>query len=523
MNTIRNLIIFYGLISLYPSYSQIGDISDQFVLGGTHSDVVLDAFPLDNGGMIILANSYSLPSGNKTSPHYGVQDLWLIELDQNMNIVWQYTYGGSAADVEGQLLILADGGYLLTCSSNSSISGNKTVGTFGDYDIWAIKVSSTGSILWQKNFGGNLQETSVCTVELPDHSLIFGATSKSDISGNKSEETHGPSDFWIFRTDSNGELIWDRTIGGNSTEVLRDFCLSDTTITLCGFSNSDSSYDKTQDSYGSSDFWLLQIGFSDTILWDRTYGGSDGEDPSSIKYNGHGFYIVGNSWSGISGTKTEINRGLNDNWILKLDNNGYELWQSCLGGNLEDAPYGITFTNKNQILFWGVSFSDDSYDKSEPCRGSSDIWILSIDTNGTFLWDKTIGSDGTENIRGLFINSDYDIMICGSSDSDIGFDKIVPQIGTVYADIWLIRAKSFLSHPEENSLILNLFPNPASEYFMINAEIYMVQIFSSQGAKLIEYSNYDGSAINTIELNPGMYFVAFELGGISHFHKLIIQ
>lgn len=66
------------------------------------------------------------------------------------NIVWQNTIGGSSSDDLTSLFEMPDGSFVIGGSSGSGISGEKTVAGFGSYDYWVIKLSSAGTITWQK-------------------------------------------------------------------------------------------------------------------------------------------------------------------------------------------------------------------------------------------------------------------------------------------------------------------------------------------------------------------------------------
>src|SRR6185436_8939404 len=100
-----------------------------------------EMIPTSDGNYLIGGYSYSLISGNKTNTNYGLEDYWVVKIAPDGNILWQQTYGGSDYDELYTLLATSDRGFLLGGTSRSPVSGNKTNAHFGNYDSWAIKLS----------------------------------------------------------------------------------------------------------------------------------------------------------------------------------------------------------------------------------------------------------------------------------------------------------------------------------------------------------------------------------------------
>ncbi|MBK9046195.1 MAG: hypothetical protein IPL74_05675 [Bacteroidetes bacterium] len=108
-----------------------------------------------------------------------------------------------------------DGGYILGGGSNSNISGDKTENSLGLSDYWIIKTDDTGNILFQNTIGGSDADNNTSIQETLDGGFICAGLSISNISGDKTENCLGSSDFWILKIDSLGSIQWQNTIGGN--------------------------------------------------------------------------------------------------------------------------------------------------------------------------------------------------------------------------------------------------------------------------------------------------------------------
>ncbi|KKK98730.1 hypothetical protein LCGC14_2639810, partial [marine sediment metagenome] len=98
-----------------------------------------------------------------------------------------------------------------------------------------------------------------------------------------------------------------------------------------------------------------------TIQWQNTIGGSDIDQLYSIQQTSDGGYILGgDSDSPISGDKTENSQGLKDYWVVKLDTSGAIQWQNTIGGDTSDYLYSIQQTNDGGYILGGWSLSDST-------------------------------------------------------------------------------------------------------------------------------------------------------------------
>src|SRR5690606_7068479 len=112
-----------------------------------------------DGGYILGGTSYSLNINNdKTETNKGYSDFWIIKIDSAGNKVWDKTYGGASWDEFTSIELGINGSYIIGGSSSSNISGNKSSSLKGNYDYWAIRVDNNGNILWDKSFGGSISD-----------------------------------------------------------------------------------------------------------------------------------------------------------------------------------------------------------------------------------------------------------------------------------------------------------------------------------------------------------------------------
>ena len=139
---------------------------------------------------------------------------------QAQEIEWQNTIGGNYTDQLYSIQQTTDGGYILGGWSESYISGDKTENSFGGSDYWVVKLDSIGNIQWQNTIGGNSGDGLYSVQQTTDGGYILGGVSTSNISGDKTENSQGYIDYWVVKLDASGNIQWQNTIGGNSDDYL---------------------------------------------------------------------------------------------------------------------------------------------------------------------------------------------------------------------------------------------------------------------------------------------------------------
>ncbi|MBK7969240.1 MAG: hypothetical protein IPK08_10065 [Bacteroidetes bacterium] len=236
-------------------------------------------------------------------------------------IEWQKTIGGIDSDLLNSIQQTADGGFILAGMSLSNISGDKTENNTGNWDFWIIKTDVDGNIQWQNTIGGNDYDQPNAIQQTPDGGYIVGGSSDSNISGEKTENSNGLSDFWVLKLDNTGNIQWQQVIGGSGDDMLVSIQqTADGGYVLGGSSDSNISGDKTENSYGLSDYWIVKIDDTGNVQWQQTIGGGGYDVFRSVQLTVDGGFVIGGySDSNISGNKTENSNGFHDFWIVKTD------------------------------------------------------------------------------------------------------------------------------------------------------------------------------------------------------------
>jgi hypothetical protein len=494
-------VIFILFVS--SIHGQNPNILWQNTINANGFDTISTSLPVSTGGTLLVATSDSDSSGDKTENSNGGNDIWLIKINDTGTIEWQETIGGSLLDFINSAKETPDGGFILGGGSRSGISGDKTEENVGGNDLWILKINAVGVIEWQTTIGGTSSD-SVRAINLTnDNGYIVSASSQSGISGDKTEIGNGGIDIWLLKIDSLGAILWQNTIGSNNDDIPTAVDqTADGGYILGNYSNSGISGDKSEPVNGFQDFWVIKTDANGTIEWENTIGGNNGDVLRDLKILNTGNYLVlGYSDSDISLDKTENSRGTFDYWIMELNTNGDIVWQKTIGGDDEDFAFNLEITADGNYLIAGQSKSDSSGEKTDDSKGGIDFWPMKIDPSGGIIWQETIGGNSNDNLVNAFEISDGYI-ICGHSFSDISDDKTE---NSSFIDPWIVKLdlEPTASIPENLFNKIKVFPNPSQTEISVNSEQTMsIVLYDVLGKKVAESST---STLTITTLPSGLY------------------
>ncbi|WP_457600399.1 PKD domain-containing protein [Hydrogenivirga sp.] len=277
---------------------------------------------------------------------YGGGDLWVIKVSSDGAVQWQKTYASSVPDIAGSIQETSDGGYIIAGRSG-------TTATFPD--LLVLKLSSNGSVQWQKTYGGNNGEDAYSVQQTSDGGYIVAGYTNSFGAGSR--------DAWVIKLNPDGSVQWQKTYGGNVGEEAYSIQqTSDGGYIVAGYTDSSGA--------GSRDAWVIKLNSDGSVQWQKTYGGNGWDGAYSIQQTSDGGYIVaGYTFSFGNGG------GLPDFWVFKLDSEGSVQWQKTYGGNSTDEAYSIQQTSDGGYIVAGYTESFGA--------GSGDIWVLKLNSDGS--------------------------------------------------------------------------------------------------------------------------------------------
>jgi len=381
--------------------------------GGTGPDYLQTLRQTSDGGYMLAGISQSGIGGDKTQASKGNSDYWVVKISNTGTKEWDKTFGGNSADILLLLQQTTDGGYMLGGYSQSGLSGDKTQASKGGLnDYWIVKISSEGIKEWDMTFGGDGYDQLYSFQQTSDGGYLLGGYSNSGISGDKTEAPKGGFDIWVVKISSSGTIEWDKTIGGSGSEhFYASVQTSDDGYILAGSSTSGISGDKTEASKGSNDYWLVKISGTGVKDWDKSFGGSGSDQLYSFQKTSDGGYILaGLSDSGISGDKTEASQGSYDYWMVHINtmvtstkdaengvglnvypnpNNG-ECTLQLSGFQTEKAELVILDITGRKVLSKELKLDSTASAETVQLPKEKGIYLLQIKTNTQYVTRKIV-------------------------------------------------------------------------------------------------------------------------------------
>ncbi|MBC8048367.1 MAG: T9SS type A sorting domain-containing protein [Fimbriimonadaceae bacterium] len=331
------------------------------------------------------------------------------------SIYWDRSIGGSNNDLAYEMLPTPDGNYLLvgiTDSDDDDISV-----TNGQQDIWVVKLSADSTILWEKTYGGTVNDYSKAMIAADDGGYVIAGSTNSndgDVSGN-----NGGRDAWVIKIDADGNLLWQNAMGGDADEILNGIIRTSDGGYLC-IGNALSSNDDITGNHGVNDMWVIKLDAFGEIEWQKNYGGTAGDFGFDIMEVADGYVGVGYTYSNnvdVSGHHSDSTTA--DYWVLKIDFDGDILWQKSLGGDATDFATQIIESTAGNYLIGGNAFSDNGDVSGHyGATTETDIWLVELDADGNIVNDKNFGGTYSDEVYDIKIDLDGGYILAGNSESD---------------------------------------------------------------------------------------------------------
>ena len=412
------LFIFASLVNAQTTF--------QRTYGGAYYDSGFRVLETSDHGYIIVGTTRSF--SNDTT------DIYVIRTDEIGDTLWTKTYGGDLWDSGVAIQHASDGGYIIAAASNSINPGS--------YDIYLIKINTSGDTLWTKSVGGpatdythSLQTTSDGGYVVLAHTLSFG---------------HGLMDFYLLKFDQKGDTLWTKTYGGAQNDWGATVQQTrDGGFILVG---------DTQ-SFGDSngDVYLIKTDTNGDTLWTKTYGGGDYD---------RGYHVIQTNDNGyiIAGVTKSFGAGEHDLYIIKTDASGDTLWTKTLGGPDWDAANFVQQTaDGDYILVGGINTIG---------LGASDVYLVKMNSAGDTLWTRFFGGVKNETASCVRQTTDGGFVIVGRSESFTtgqGYDVYLIKTNES-GNITAVKDLDREVHPKDFTLAQN-YPNPFNPKTIISYQL----------------------------------------------------
>ena len=354
--------------------------------------------------------------------------------------------------------------------------------------------------LWSRNFGGVQYDECNSLIQTEDGGFALAGYTRSFGAGN--------ADFWLVKTDVNGDSLWSRTYGGENNDVCKSLVQTvDGGYALAGRTDSFGE--------GGSRFWLVKTDANGDSLWSDTYHNSGSTDycQSMIQTIDGGYALGGWTWAS----------GGDDIWLVKTDVNGDSLWSRTFAGERTERCHSIIQTADSGLVVAGYTNSLGS--------GWYDSWLIKTDMHGNPLWSRTFGG----------VQWDICNAIIETTEGGFALAGYTHPFGMVTSDFWLVKIGSNPERvPSGNNFsipsrirILSAYPNPFNattnlSYSLPIPSPVTIQICDVSGRLIetlvndLQQAGQHSVTWNSRNASSGVYLVRMEALGFKGVRKVVL-
>jgi hypothetical protein len=474
----------------------------------------------------------------------GAVSLWAAaSAAQAPDTLWARTYGelsynDVAYSIEGHSL----GGYAL-CGYTKSYGAGKT-------DVFLLATDADGDTLWIRAYGGSNNDSGACLRRTSDDGYV--------VVGRTLSFGAGSYDFYVIKTDSNGDSLWTRTYGGSGWDETRYVeQTSDGCFVIVGVS---SSFEPGGDAY------IVKIDASGDTLWTRSYGGSGYDCFNCVKEADNGDLIMAGFTSSFGAVGY-------DAYLVRTDANGDSLWMRTYGGDFIDKVQSVCETADGGYILGGYTqppagnlayvirtdaVGDTSWTRTYDAdyvysvehrsdgdfvatgfttksgAGGQDLYLARINPAGDTIWTRTYGGPHSDVGHSILITPDNGYAIAGGLDPQ-GYGKF---------EAWLLRMAPDCAgigpgRLDEDIIVkLSGTPNPFRDRVLIeyslsravNVRMGLYDVLGREVTYIIDGAHqvgnhavsWDGRDESGRNMPSGLYLLRFEAGGRSVTRKLFL-
>jgi len=443
---------------LLPSFAQ-PDMLWSRTYGGLWEDYAYFVELPPNGGCVI--------GGHAQFPDAGGQDFWLLRTNDAGDTLWSRRFGSSSPEY---------------CWAGARTSD-------GGWNFWLVKTSANGTSQWSRAYGGVGTDAAQAVCQTSDGGYLLAGRTESFGNGHS-----GAPDFWVVRTNANGDSLWSRAFGGTGWDEARSVVETDDGgCVVAGASGTAAC--------------LIKISAEGDSMWGKRLG-----RPLRCvrRTEDGGFVLAGNS--------------LGDYWLAKTDTAGDTLWSRTFGGPEYDLAFTVEETADGGYVLAGMT---QSFGYGQ--LNSGDFWLVRASPDGDSLWSCTFGGTEDDVATALQLLPDGGYLVAGYTNS----------YGAGGSDFWLVRTgpdpmsvgNHFVVRP--SCFSLSSYPNPFNAsttilYDLRRAEFISLCVFDPLGRQVAVLKDGFAQAgnhrvlLDGSTLPSGVYFARLDAGGFAEAQKLVL-
>ena len=405
--------------------------------------------------------------------------------------------------------------------------------TGGDADLFLVKYTAAGSIVWARNAGGtNGDFANSITTDTAGNVIVAGYFLSPTIAfGSTTLTNSGNADIFLAKYNAEGSVLWAKKAGGGYDDVANSVATDIAgNVYVTGYFGSSpitfGSVILTTDS-NYADIFLAKYDSEGDLLWAKSAGGANSDGATSVCTDtATNVYVAGYLYSSTAtfGSTTVTNDAMGTTtaiFLAKYASDGTVFWAKSTGGLQSDQANSVSADASGNVYMTGT-FRSDSINLGGTTLTktgyNNDIFLAKYATDGSVYWAKSAGGTtgiGSDYATSVVADVSGDVYVAGFFySSNIVFDSILlPNDSTGTSNIFLAKYNTVTGLP--NGIIDNVFlyPNPANTSIVIKpdgvpAGEYEISFCSLIGKEVLKRKICCGETLINVEALPaGVYFV----------------
>ncbi len=374
-------------------------------------------------------------TGYRTVP--GSKDSFLAKYSPSGDQQWELTWGGTGTDCGYGVAIDAEANIYVTGYFQGSVDfdpgpGNEIQTSYDLADVFLSKFESNGNFLWARTWGGpNNDYGQGVSADGAENVYVTGQFA-SEVDFNPAGGTvyvsNGADDAFLSKFDSSGSFSWARVWGGSGSDAGRGVTgdSSGNAYVTGVFLDSvdfDPSGGTLVASNGGTDAYLSKFDPLGNFQWVRTWGGTDGDIGFGVAVDGSGsVYVTGgfqgevDFYPGI-GTDLHNSNGSSDVYLSSFGTSGSFQWARTWGGSALDEGYGVAANSSGAVFVTGGFQAEVDFNPeggtARLSNGGDDVFLSRFDSSGSFQWVRTWGGNNLDRGRGVGIDPYGNVFAAG--------------------------------------------------------------------------------------------------------------
>jgi uncharacterized delta-60 repeat protein len=343
-------------------------------IGTEQGEVATSVIELEDGGFLVAGYDYDDPED------IDEWDALVVRISPDGRQVWRNSTNRSGSEYAWVVRPAGDDRFVV-------------VGTWetenGDTDGYMQLIDADGNEIWQRTYGGDGEEILWAAEPMPDGGFL--------LAGQTNSEGAGGLDFYLVRTDSEGQELWSQAYGTPVTDRAFGIGLDrDGGALIAGFTGANSS---------TMNFYFLRINADGRALWHRTIAG----DRFDVA---HDVLTLPDGGFAISGYTSSYGPGDHDGFLMRLDADGRMLWMKTYGTAHDDRILHVAQMEDGGFAL--VGYTD------------WDVTVWRVDPDGALLWSYLDGGFSPDVGKDIIVARDGSIVAVGGNRSENPpFDDIV--------------------------------------------------------------------------------------------------